>query len=430
MLTMWIPLHVHSQYSILDASASIPAIVAKAKEFGMPACAITDHGNLFGAVEFYKECSSAGIKPIIGCEFYVAPGSRLEKKKEPGKRSSYPIVLLAKNTEGYHNLCKLTSIGYLEGFYFHPRIDKELLQKHSKGLICLSGGLDGEIAQTYLSGAKEAALALIEGYQALFGDDFYLELQRHQMSDEDRQEDGFNAESWLGQQHDDYVGKQNRVNQFYIGLSVPKVATNDSHYMERSDWRAHEILLNVQSGEPCEIWENDSLGNPKFRIPNPKRHTYPSHELYFKSPAQMASLFHDHAGRAFEYVAHIAEKCSLKMDFKTKHYPVYVPPGLEGKKVDKAEREKGVTEFLWKICLEGIERRYTPERLAKVKEIYPDQEPLEVIKERLEYEMSIIVPKEMSDYLLIVWDFINWAKKQGSQWARAGDREPDRSSST
>ncbi len=409
---MWIPLHVHSQYSILDASASIDAIAAKAKEFGLPAAALTDHGNLFGAVEFFKECHSSGVKPIIGCEFYVAPGSRLEKKREAGKRTSYPIVLLAKNSEGYHNLCKLTSIGYLEGFYYHPRIDKEVLQKYSKGLICLSGGLDGEIADTILHGNKEAVKSCIDWYKNLFGEDFYLELQRHQMAEEDILQDGLNQESWLVQQYRDYIARQNKVNSCLLELNIPVVATNDSHYIDRSDWRAHEILLNVQSGEPCEIWEKDSLGNPKFRIPNPKRVTYPSHEIYFKSPQQMAELFSD-LPEALSNTVVIADKCKLQLDFKTKHYPVFIPPHLEGKKVDKAERDAEVTEFLWKLCNEGIVKRYTPERLAKVQEIYPGRDPLVVVKERLEYEMSIIVPKEMSDYLLIVWDFINWAKMQG-----------------
>ena len=225
---MWIPLHVHSQYSILDASASIEDLAAKAKQFGMPAAALTDNGNLFGAVEFFKECSSAGVKPIIGCEIYVAPGSRLEKKREPGKRTSYPLVLLAKNSEGYHNLCKLSSIGYLEGFYYLPRIDKEVLVKYSKGLICLSGGLDGEIAQTILN--KGAVKECVEWYRNLFGDDFYLELQRHQMSDDDIEKDGLHQESWLMQHYRDYIDKQALVNKALLELNIPLVATNDSHF--------------------------------------------------------------------------------------------------------------------------------------------------------------------------------------------------------
>ncbi len=411
---MWVPLHVHSQYSILDAAASIEAIVEKASAYGIPAVALTDHGNLYGAVEFYKACKDVKIKPILGCELYVAPESRLDKKKEYGARTSFHLTLLAKTTKGYQNLSKLSSIGYLEGFYYNPRIDDETLRQYSEGLICLSGCLSGRVAHEILHGTPESARRVVKEYRDLFGEDYYLELQRHPMSEDALHEDGLFQESWLLQQYQEYNVRQTKVNEALIEigreLGIKLVATNDSHYMERADWRAHEILLNVQSGEPCEIWEKDSLGNPKFRVPNPKRKTYPTHEIYFKSPDQMAALFND-LPEALATTLEIAEKCNAELDFKTKHYPVFVPPESQGKNLSKEEQAQAVEKYLWKLCEEGIPQRYTPERLAKVQEIYPDRDPMEVVRERLAYEMNVIVPKGMADYLLIVWDFIYWAKK-------------------
>jgi len=411
----WVPLHVHSQYSILDASAPIDDIVGRAGAFGMPAVALTDHGNLFGAVEFYKACQKAKIKPIIGCEVYVAPGSRHDKKKEIGARTSYHLTLLAKNSKGYHNLCKLSSIGFLEGFYYNPRIDEALLEQHSEGLICLSGCLSGKVAHEALHGTPETLLSTIKWYQRVFGDDYYLELMRHPMSEEELHADGMYQESWLIQQYQDRISKQDKVNSLLYQISkelrIPVVATNDSHYIERTDWRAHEILINVQSGEPCEIVEKDSYGNPKFRKPNPKRSTYASHAYDFKSPAQMQALFTD-MPEAIANTLAVAEKCSLELDFKTKHYPIYLPPGLP-KQHTREQQADAVKDYLWFLCKEGIAKRYTPERLAKVKEIYNGEDPVKIVNDRLAYEMDIIVPKEMADYLLIVWDFIHWAKNNG-----------------
>lgn len=412
----WIPLHVHSQYSILDSSASISEIAKRTAAYGMPAVAITDHGNLYGAVDFYKACKEVKVKPIVGCEVYVAPESLHEKKKIYGQRTSYHLTLLAKNKQGYHNLCKLTSIGYIDGFYYNPRIDKELLVKYSEGLICLSGCLNGKVAQDLLNGSREQAIETIDFYHKLFGEDYYFELMRHPMSEEQIHLDGMTQETWLYQRYQDFISRQEKVNHALIELShelkIPMVATNDSHYMDRNDWQAHEILLNIQSGEPVEIWEKDSLGNPKFRISNPKRETYPSHEFYFKSPEQMESLFKD-LPQALSNSLEIADKCNLEIDFKTKHYPVYIPPGLETQNLSKEECAKEVEKFLWKLCEEGIPKRYTDERLNKLKEIFPNQDPMVLVRERLAYEMDVIAPKGMCDYLLIVWDFINWAKNNG-----------------
>lgn len=380
----------------------------------MPSLALTDHGNLFGAVEFYKACKGEGVKPIIGCDMYVAPRSRHEKKREGRERTSYSLVLLAKDAVGYKNLCKLSSMGYIEGFYYFPRIDHELLEKHKEGLVCLSGCLGSRLAYEILYGTQEALEEQVLWYKQLFGDDYYLELQRHPMSEDHLHEDGIYQESWLLQKYQEYISHQNQVNAKLIELSqkfsIPLVATNDSHYMMREDWRSHEVLLNVQSGEPVEIWEKDSLGNPKFRVSNPKRKTYASHELYFKSQEEMAHLFAD-IPEALSNTLVIAEKCNLALDFETKHYPIYLPPSLEEKQFTDEERHQEVEKFLRQLCEEGIPKRYTEERLAKVAEIYPGRDPMQVVRERLEYEMSVIAPKGMCDYLLIVWDFINWAKR-------------------
>lgn len=411
----WVPLHVHSQYSILDATAPIKGLVQRAAEMGLTDLALTDHANLYGAVEFFKACKGKEIHPIIGIDLYVAPGSRLEKKKQAGMPPGFSLVLLAKNATGYQNLCRLSSKAFLEGFYYYPRADKELLQECSEGLICLSSGVNGELAQLALKDNQEELEACARWFQDLYGEDFYLELQRHQMDQEAIHEEQLQQEAWLIQQYQQYIEKQTQVNTTFIELAkklgIQYVATNDSHYLCREDWKAHEILLNVQSGEPCEIWEKDSMGNPKFRTPNPKRHTYPSHEYDFKSPQEMAERFSD-LPEALSTTLAIAEKCQLELDFKTKHYPVYLPPGLEKSPEDPEERAGLIERFLRDLCEKGIKKRYTPECLEKVQEKYPDRDPMQVVNERLEYELSVIVPKGLADYLLIVWDFIHWAKER------------------
>ena len=401
-MSHFVPLHLHSQYSILDAAASVQEIAKKAKSFGIKSVALTDHGNLYGAVDFYKACKAEGIKPIIGCEVYVAPGSRFDKTKVQGQKNAHHLILLAKNETGYHNLCKLVSKGFIEGFYYHPRIDKELLKEYKEGLICLSACLSSSIAEAALHGGLDEEITF---FHKLFGEDFFLEIQRHRMSPEKLQEEGVLKEPWLERQYVEFIEAQEKVNALLIDAakrhSIPLVATNDTHYIEREDWKVHEILLNVSSGEPCEIWEKDSLGNNKNKIPNPKRRVYSSHELYFKSPEEMEKLFED-VPEAIHNTNFIAERCQLELDFKTKHYPVYTPP--EGHTAE---------EYLWKLCREGIPKRYTTERLAKVAECYPGKDPMKVVEDRLAYEMSIITSRGMCDYSLIVFDFINWAKTNG-----------------
>ncbi len=412
----WAALHVHSQYSILDSTISISKLAAKAKACGMPAVALTDSGNLYGAVEFIKACKEAGIKPILGCELAVAPGSRFEKKRQGKLPVGFPIVLLAKNRQGYENLCKLSSLAHLEGFYYVPRIDKELLAQYREGLICLSGSLQSRVSQCILQNDEAGLVSELNWYKELFGEDYFLEVQRHPMLDEEIRADGLPSEGWAYQNYQDSIAQEEQVIRRFRELSkehgIPCVATADTHYLEREDWKAHEVMMNIQSGEPCEIWERDSQGNPKNRILNPKRQTMASHAHNFKSPDEMHKLFADFP-EALDATQTIVNRCQFEMDFKMKYYPVFVPPHLEGKSFTKEEREKAAEAFLRQLCEEGISKRYTPERLRKVQEKYPGKDPMQVVRERLSYELEIIISKGMGDYLLIVWDFIAWAKRRG-----------------
>ena len=412
----WIPLHVHSQYSILDSTCSLQALARQAKEEGMESIALTDFCNMFGIVDFFKACKKEGVKPILGTEVVLAPHSRHEKTRVSGHSVGYPLILLAKNYKGYQNLCKLSSIGYLEGFYYTPRIDKEVLEKHCEGLICLSGPIQSRLAQFVIQGREEEFQEEIEWALKVFGADFYLELQRHQMREEHIASEGIEKESWLYQQYLDRVKHQELICQKYHELSlargIPLVATNGSHYMKREDWRAHEILMNIQSGEAVEIIQRDSLGRPLGVSLNPKRKVIPTHELYFKSPKEMEALFED-LPEAVQNTKRIADLCHVELDFKTKYYPVFTPPHLEGRAFTEEERVKEAALFLKKLSEEGIKKRYTKGQLEKVQAKYPDQDPLDVVKKRLESELEIIISKGMCDYILIVYDFIAWAKGQG-----------------
>lgn len=402
-------LHVHSQYSILDATASIPRIIQKTKSCNMESVALTDHGNLYGCVEFYKAAKEAKIKPIIGCELYIAPESRFDKKKSSHQPIATHLTLLAKNYQGYKNLCKLSSIGFLEGFYYVPRIDWPLLEQYREGLICLSGCLKGPLAQQILYGSQISYEQELNRLFAIFKDDLYLELQRLTSSIDDIQMDGFSEESWLMQQYEKFKQQQETVEAVLKKAGLPLVATNNCHYLERDEWRAHEVLLNIQSGEPVRRSNKNPYTGAISSTSNPKRDTFPSHEFYFKSKEEMIALFSD-LPEAINNSQKIVEKCNLELDFKAKHYPVFYPPGYEKGSED---RSQAAADYLQKLCEDGIKKRYTPARLAKVQEKYPDQDPMDVVRKRLQYEMSIITSKGMCDYLLIVWDFINWAKQNG-----------------
>ncbi|MCH9612268.1 MAG: DNA polymerase III subunit alpha [Chlamydiia bacterium] len=409
------PLHLHSQYSILDATGSIKQIVKKGAEWGVKSMALTDSGNLYGAVEFYKACRGEGIKPIIGCEIQIAPSSHLEKKKVYGEPSGRPLTLLVKDQVGYRNLCKLVSIASIDGFYYTPRIDMELLKQHAEGLICLSGGFESKIFSLIVRDEIEEQVNYIKEMKGLFGDDFYLEVQRHEMASATIAAHGIDQESWLLQRCQDSAEKEKKVCQRLVELGkehgIELVATNDIHYLEATDWKAHEILMNVQSGEPCEIWERDSFGNLRNLIPNPKRQVSWTHECYFKSIQEMEDLFSDLPG-AVANTGVIADKCQFEMDFDSRYYPVYVPPAMEGTDYTEDERVKATEAYLVDLCEKGIAKKYTSERLEKVADVYPGKDPMEVVRDRLKYELAIIFEKGMGDYLLIVYDFINWAKEQ------------------
>lgn len=411
----WIPLSVHSQYSILEALAPIADIALMAKKMGMTACALTDYGNLYGCIDFYKACLKQGIKPLIGTKLYVAFGSRHEKKKNPHFRPGYWLIVLAKNTVGYRNLCALSSLGFLEGFYYYPRVDKELLEKYREGLICISGSPFTLIGELISAGDVARGEEEVLWLKNLFLDDFYLELQRHNMSVEAIEQSGIRSESWLYQQYTDFVEKEAKINRCLVDLSskhsIDLVATNSSHYIYSQDWEAHEALLNIQSGEPCELWEKDTYGNLRQKIRNPKRRTFSSHEFYFKSPEEMRDLFHD-LPQAIYNTQKVADKCTLTIDLSTKHYPEFIPPALTGKSFGLEEKKKATEDYLWELCKSNLSLKYTPEALKKVAEKYPTQEPMEVVHNRLSLEMKIVASKELCDYLLIVHDFIRWAKEK------------------
>lgn len=405
----YIPLNVHSQYSILDSTISVEEIAKKSKEYGITACALTDSGNLFGIIEFYKACQSEKVKPILGCELKLAPFSRLEKKRIPGLAIASPLVLLAMNYKGYQNLCKLSSIAYLEGFYYYPRVDKEVLERYNEGLICLSGSIYSQIGCMALR-SKEDLKKETEWYLSVFKDRFYFQLQRHALAEKDRHD----QESWIMQRHEEVKKKETQVIQTLYEVSkeigISCVAANEIHYLEKEDWKAHEILLNIQSGEPCEIVQRDSQGKAQVRTPNPKRKIYDSHEHYFKSAQEMEALFSD-IPEAVSNTLEIADRCKCQLDFQSKHYPVFFPPEFKREGTDKKEQEKAVQIYLRTLCEEGIIKRYTEENLKKIGDQYAGKDPLKVVRDRMEYELSIIIPKGMGDYILIVYDFINWAKQ-------------------
>ena len=392
----WVPLHVHSEYSILNSTCSIYDIVDKAKQFNMSSIALTDSGNLYGAVDFYKTCKSFDIKPIIGCEILLCNTSRLEKKKS---NKSFPIVLLVKDAVGYKNLCKLSSIGFLEGFYYYPRIDKEVLEKYSEGLICLSGGSGGLIPNLIIEENKELLQKEVQWFLKIFGEDYYFELQNHTIQENDLViQKNFNNESWLAHKYDEYIKKQQTTRDKLIQLSkeynIKCVATNASRYLNKEDWQAHEILLNIQSGEACEIWDKGH----NAKMPNPKRRVYPNHEFYFKSQDQIKALFADCID-SVNNTNLLVEKCNFNFDFNTKHYPTYFHC-----------KEKS-NKMLYDLCINSINTRYENRQLNQIRKVYPDEEPIELVKKRLEYELNIIFSKGLGDYFLIVYDFINYAKK-------------------
>src|SRR3981081_3865602 len=348
----FVHLHNHTEYSLLDGASRIPALVARAAELEMPALAMTDHGVTYGAIHFYKACKEAGIKPIIGCEVYVAPRSRLLREGRVDREPNH-LTLLAANHEGYLNLMKLCTVGQMEGMYYKPRIDKEILAEHSKGLIALSACVQGDAASRTADGDVDGARESVAAYRDIFGKDrFLLEVQRHGI---DRQEQVNMALAGFGKD---------------FGLRPS--ATTALHYGNRHDSEAHDVLLCLQTGA---------------RFNDPNRWRFSSQENYLKTPDEMRAAFAD-LPDALASTLDVAEVIDLKLKLgETLLPPFDVPDGLKP------------DEFLRKLVLEGLTWRYG--------------EPNAVVKERAETELSVISQTGYASYFLIVWDFYNFARKQG-----------------
>jgi DNA polymerase-3 subunit alpha len=342
-------LHVHSEYSLLDGAASISRLVRRCKKLGMSQLALTDHGNMFGAIDFYSQAEKAGIKPILGIEAYIAPGPRTEKEAKGIGEASYHLLLLAENYQGYCNLLKLASIGYLEGFYYRPRIDREVLEQYNEGLICTSACMSGEIPMALAEGNFDKARQIAEYYLKVFGEDrFFIEVQWH-------------------------CADQNACTPLLADLAqqvgAGLVATNDVHFLKKEDYRAHEVLCCINTGK---------------KLSDENRMQYPP-ELYLKSSEEMRTMFASWP-EACDNTVRIAERCNVELDFSQRHAPVFRPPA-----------SKTPEEYLRELCGQGLQNRYT--------EVTPD------IRERLDRELEVIQGKGFSSYFLIVWDFVHYARE-------------------
>jgi DNA polymerase-3 subunit alpha len=361
----FVHLHLHTQYSLLDGAIRFDDLISKAKDHNMPAVAITDHGNMFGAAEFYLQCKKSGVKPLIGCELYLAPDSRFSRDARGISEAAYHLILLCENMQGYKNLSYLTSAGYKEGFYYRPRIDRELLSGHSEGLIALSACLKGEVAMQCGRGRMEDAVATARWYSELFPERYYIELQENTLPEQDT------------------VNK--RLMEVASELKLPLVATNDCHYLNREDARAHEVLLCIQTGKTMS---------------DPTHMKFSADEFYVKSPDEMATAFH-YAPEAISNTLVIADRCKLELqvDGKTYHFPHFDPP--EGKNHD---------DMLKELATEGLK-----ERMNTILAKYPDMtlEQQQAYFDRLALELDCIRDMKFPAYFLIVSDFIRWAKDKG-----------------
>ena len=344
----FVHLHLHTPYSLLDGFSKINEVIEKAKNLGMDSVAITDHGVMFGVVDFYKTAKKNGIKPIIGCELYTS--ARTHKDKETVDKKSGHIILLAKSNEGYKNLIKLVSIGFVDGFYYKPRVDYGLLEKYSEGIICLSACLAGDVQQQILAGNYEKAKEIALRLENIYGKgNFYLEMQDHN------------------------IAEQKRVNIYLRKLSmdtkIPLVVTNDVHYVDKKDYKSHEILLCIQTGKT---------------LADEQKMEFQTNEFYFKSQEEMYDIFSGDE-EALANTQKIADMCNVEFDFNSYHLPKYSVPS-----------NYTAFEYLKKLCDEGIKQRY---------EIVSDD-----IKNRLDFELNVINQMGYVEYFLIVWDFINYAK--------------------
>jgi DNA polymerase-3 subunit alpha len=349
-------LHLHTHYSLLDGFNRIPPLVEQTKKLGMTACAITDHGNLYGAVEFYNECHKGGIKPIIGYEAYLAPGPRTEKKADKERGPYTHLTLLARNNAGFKNLIKLSSIAFLEGFYYNPRIDREVLAAHSEGIICLSGCLAGEFNQLILAEKYQEAEKLAKWFAKVFKNDFYIELQNN----------GIDLQDVCTPVAADIARK----------IGVPLVATADAHYLCADDAIAHDVLFCINTRKKHDPRKKQY---PEGRMPNP---------YYVRSPEDMVRLFPEYPD-AVARSQEIADGVDIHLDFKKRHFPVFTPP--DAKKPE---------EFLRELCERGLNERY-------------GGAPPEPARKRLEHELGIICRMGFASYFLIVWDFVRFAREEG-----------------
>ena len=357
----FVHLHVHTEYSLLDGAIRTDKMLEKSKALGMEAVSITDHGNMFGAVEFYDQAVKAGINPVIGSEVYLAPGDRRDRSpSRDGSPNAYHMVLLVMNETGYKNLSKLVTLGHLEGFYYHPRVDMELLKEYNEGLIALSACLKGIVPYHIGAGRIETALEKAKELSTIFDDRFYLEVQANKMP----QQIKLNAV----------------LKDISKDLSIPLVATNDCHYLNKEDAEAHDILLCIQTGK---------------NIDDEKRLKFSSDEFYFKSRAEMAEAlpgFED----ALTNTAQVVRRCRYEMEFGEYKYPVFQVPA--GQSLDDM-----LTEKSWKV--------FEVRMAQKEEEEGPlSEEVRQEYRERLEYELSVIIKMGFSGYFLIVADFIQYAR--------------------
>lgn len=351
---MFIHLHNHSDFSLLDGACKIPDLVQCAVDQGASAIALTDHGNMFGALDFYTQAKKNGIKPIVGCELYMTSGSRFTKKPGRSEDVRYHQIVIAKNLIGYHNLIKLTSEAYTTGFYYKPRIDKELLKKYSEGLICLSSCLQGEVPQLLVNGHIDKARDAAQFYKDIFGDDFYIELHRHGIDEQEK------IIPDLAQIAED--------------LELKLVATNDAHYIKREHASAHDLLLCIQTG----ALQQDQ-----------KRLRFKGEEFYLKSESEMSELFGEFP-QALETTLEIADKCDLEIDLTKRYFPIYtLPEDLSDISTD---------EYLAQLVEEGYKNRY-------------GDSPPDDAHDRILNELEVISSTGFSNYFLIVWDFVRWAKE-------------------
>ncbi len=348
----FVHLHVHSEYSLLDGACTIKKLIPLVKDMGMDAVALTDHGAMYGTIEFYKLCKDMGVNPIIGCEVYKANGSRFDKVKHNDYNYSH-LVLLAENDEGYHNLAKIVTAGFTEGFYIKPRVDTELLRRYSKGIICLSACLAGDIPKALMTGDTQKANALAEEYIDIFGkDNFFIEIQDHN----------------LPEQKQIMPGLMDIAKKYGLGL----VATNDAHYLSKEDAYAQQVLMCIQTNHT---------------IDDPNGMRLETEEFYIKTPEQMKEIF-SFCPEAIENTVKIANRCNVEFEFHNLKLPNFDTP-------DNMDH----FEYLCRLCREGLERRYHP--------------VTQELRDRLEYELKTIKQMGYVDYFLIVWDFINYGKSTG-----------------